>query len=619
MTPLLLSTAAAARPAGGAALGQVAIATAFATLMTVGLLWLIKSHRDGRTKILDRLGAFAERVSGLPPWAGLPAGLGGATLLVALLGMYWDISLHIDQGRDPGPLANPAHYLILFGLYGIFAAGCLAIAMPRERPGPAAIRITSDWYAPVGGVLMATCGAFALIGFPLDDMWHRLFGQDVTLWGPTHLMLFGGAAMTLIGQAVLLQEGMRARRETIEPGDRRNLPIVTAVRRLGLMGGLLIGLSTFQGEFDFGVPQFSMTFHPLLIAMAAGVALVAARLWIGPGGAVAAALMYLVVRGGVSLIVGGVFGETTPAVPLYLGEAVCVELAALFLLSRPLAFGAAGGFLAGTVGFATEWPWTHAVFRIPWESSLMPEGLIIAAIAGTAGGLIGALLGLGLRGELPSQRIARVVAVGSLAVIAVLVANGLVTKQPKGFSASVTVAQVSPPPDRTARVTVRVQPPDAANDAYWLTTTSWQGGGRLVVDRLQKVGQGLYRSTKDLPVSGDWKSTIRLHRGREIAGLPIYMPKDAAIPGAKEIPATPQFTRPFITDKKLLQREVKQDVAGWLWTAASMVVLFLYVVFLTANAWGVARVARRDPRHPPQAPRAPQRQRVTPTPAGVPS
>src|SRR3954469_13970540 len=312
MTTLLLSTAAAARPAGGAAIGQVAIATAFATAMTIALLWVMKAHRDGRTKILDRLGAVAERASGLPPWAALPAAVGGGTLLVALLGMYWDISLHIDQGRDPGPLANPAHYLILFGLYGIFAAGCLAIAMPREKPGPAAIRITKDWYAPVGGLLMATCGGFALIGFPLDDVWHRLFGQDVTLWGPTHLMLFGGAAMTLVSQAVLLQEGMRARREAGHSTEG-SLPFITAFRRVALMGGLLIGLSTLQGEFDFGVPQFVMLFHPMLIAAAAGIALVAARLWVGPGGALGAAVMFVLVRGGISLIVGPLFGETTPA------------------------------------------------------------------------------------------------------------------------------------------------------------------------------------------------------------------------------------------------------------------------------------------------------------------
>ena len=70
------------------------------------------------------------------------------------------------------------------------------------------MRIADGWYAPVGGLLMAACGAFALTGFPLDDVWHRLFGQDVTLWGPTHLMLIGGAGMSLIGMAVLL--GARA-------------------------------------------------------------------------------------------------------------------------------------------------------------------------------------------------------------------------------------------------------------------------------------------------------------------------------------------------------------------------------------------------------------------------
>ena len=43
------------------------------------------------------------------------------------------------------------------------------------------------------------------------------------------------------------------------------------------MGGLLIGLSTFQAEFDFGVPQYRAVLQPALIALAAGVALVAAR------------------------------------------------------------------------------------------------------------------------------------------------------------------------------------------------------------------------------------------------------------------------------------------------------------------------------------------------------
>src|SRR4051794_35075035 len=175
-----VAPAAAAEPAGGAALDQGFIATGMASVATAVLLWAIFGYRNGKGQALRRLAGFSERVAGIPAWAALPAGLAGGSLLVALLGMYWDISLHIDQGRDPGPLANPAHYLILVGLYGVFAAGCLSLALPEENPGAAAIRITRDWYVPVGGVLLAACAGFALLGFPLDDMWHRLFGQDVT-------------------------------------------------------------------------------------------------------------------------------------------------------------------------------------------------------------------------------------------------------------------------------------------------------------------------------------------------------------------------------------------------------------------------------------------------------
>ena len=171
------------------------------------------------------------------------------------------------------------------------------MALPLERPGPTAVRINRGWYAPLGGVLITACAFFSLLGFPLDDLWHRLFGQDVTLWGPTHLMLIGGAALTLVGQAVLLVEGMRARERT---GAGRSPALIVRLRRAGLMGGLLVGLSTFQAEFDFGVPQFQMVFQPVLIALAAGAALVCARIWIGPGGAFATAGFFLLVRGAVA-------------------------------------------------------------------------------------------------------------------------------------------------------------------------------------------------------------------------------------------------------------------------------------------------------------------------------
>ncbi|HEY4097916.1 MAG TPA: hypothetical protein VGM33_20510, partial [Baekduia sp.] len=588
---LAAAGSASSNPAGGAALDQVAIASGMASVATAVLMFGIFGYRNGKGRILRRLAAFSERVSGLPAWAALPAGLAGGSLLIALLGMYWDISLHIDQGRDPGPLANPAHYLILVGLYGVFAAGCLALALPEEKPGPAAIRITRDWYVPVGGVLTAACGGFALLGFPLDDLWHRLFGQDVTLWGPTHLMLFGGAGLTLIGQAILLAEGMRFRGIG---GERlRDPQFLVALRRVGLTGGLLIGLSTFQGEFDFGVPQFRMVFHPMLIALAAGLALTAGRIWIGRGGALATALMFVVVRGAISLIVGDVFGESMPAIPLYLAEAACIEGVALATgRDRPLLLGALGGLLAGTVGLAAEWLWVDAVFPLPWGDGIVPEALVVAPIAGVAGGLLGGLLGSGLRFQLPSQNVARTAAIGSFVAIAALTAFGLSTSAPHGERATVALhtAPGGHPGQRYVTGTVRLSPRDAADGAAWVSVTSWQDGG-LKVDRLARVSEGVYRFRTPAPAYGDWKTILRVQNGRTIMGLPIYLPADPAIP-VPGVAASAHFTRAFVADHKLMQRERKDDIPGWLWTAACLVVLVLSLIFMASLAWGVARVAR---------------------------
>src|SRR3954467_14898575 len=167
--PTVLAVAAASEPAGGAAIGQVILATSIAAVATAGLLWLVTTYRQRRGTPLERVAGFSERVSALPSWAALPAGVAGGALIIALLGMYWDISLHIDNGRDPGPLANPAHYLILIGLYGVFAAGVLSMVRAgTERPAKSAIRRGGDWWTPVGGAMMTACGAFALSGFPLD-------------------------------------------------------------------------------------------------------------------------------------------------------------------------------------------------------------------------------------------------------------------------------------------------------------------------------------------------------------------------------------------------------------------------------------------------------------------
>ncbi len=581
------SVLAAAPPAGGATLSQVAIASVAAMLLTAALLYIGFGYRAGRLAWLRRFGGWVEGFSGYPAWVGIPVGIATTSLLIALFGMYWDISLHIDVGRDPGPLANPAHYFILGGLFGIFAAGFLAMVLPEGRPSETAVRLGPDWYAPLGGVLICACGAFSLIGFPLDDIWHRLFGQDVTLWGPTHLMLIGGAAMTLIGIGVLTVEGMRASAQRGPVTEHRQVVLARAVASTG---GLLLGLSTFQAEFDFGVPQFNFLFEPMMVMLAAGVGLVAARLYAGRGAALGAVLFFLLARGILALLIGPLLGETTPHMPLYIVEALVVEAVALRVSTeRPLAFGLWSGLGIGTIGLASEWAWSHIWMPIPWPSALFPEAAVAGLAIALAAAVIGAWIGTRLSPEAGRRRPAlRLGACLGAATIALATLFALHTPAEEGVRARVALRDVSSGPQREVSATVTLIPRDAADEAAWFDVTAWQGGG-LVVSPLDKIGPATYRTTEPIPVSGEWKTMIRLHSGSSLTAAPIYLPRDAAIP-AREVPARAAFTRAFVDETQLLQRE-KTGGSTALVAVAYATVGGIALSLLALLAWSLHRLA----------------------------
>jgi hypothetical protein len=519
-------------------------------------------------------------------------------LLIAVFGMYWDISIHLDKGRDPGPLANPAHYFILVGLFGVFTCGALSVALAPRRPSNVALELSRSWWAPLGAALILVCSAVSLIAFPMDDIWHRIFGQDVTLWGPTHLLLFGGASLSLLGLWVLQVEAAKAQRNEGNPPTDR---LVHRLRDLSLAGGLLVGMSTFQGEFDYGVPQFRLVWQPVLLALAAGIVLVAARVRLGRGGALSTALFFVALRGILAILVGPILGRTTPHFPLYLAEAGCVELAALWVRpTRPISFGAASGLLIGTVGFAAEYGWSHVWGRAPWPASMLPEAIPCAIGAGIAGGVLGGFIGRSLTPAASAERAPRWAVPAAALTVVALVAWCLPMPLPaRPPTATVSVTDIHSPPQRTVAATIALRPSDASNRARWLTVTAWQGGGS-VVDHLHRVGNGVYRTTKPIPVWGPkWKVTLRLQRGDEVLGLPIYMPADTAIP-APQIPAPTHFTRPFEQDKKLLQREQKPNIPGALTLIAYLLVLAVAIVVIGLLTWGLRRIAAEIGSAPPR-------------------
>jgi hypothetical protein len=81
-----------------------------------------------------------------------------------------------------------------------------------------------------------------------------------------------------------------------------------------------------------------------------------------------------------------------------------------------------------------------------------------------------------------------------------------------------------------------------------------------------------------------------MQQGRIRGDVPVYLPADPAIPVAG-IPARSTVTRAVISDTTLMQRERKRNVAGWLWSTATGLVLAIIAVLLAIIGWGLNRVA----------------------------
>src|SRR2546426_1051328 len=104
--------------------------------------------------------------------------------LVGAWGLNWDIQWHLRIARDsfwiPPPLMMDAGAPAGFGgAFGVPAAG--AGRARGGRPGPWTLGV-AGLVGPRGFPLAAWGVTLVLLAAPIDDVWHRLFGLDITLW-----------------------------------------------------------------------------------------------------------------------------------------------------------------------------------------------------------------------------------------------------------------------------------------------------------------------------------------------------------------------------------------------------------------------------------------------------
>jgi hypothetical protein len=120
-------------------------------------------------------------------------------LFQAILGLGWDIRWHSTFGRDS--FWSPPHLLMYSG---IALAGFLCIGVVlrdtwryhRRAPG---VDDATTWpifgyfRGPLGFAVTGCGMAVLLFAAPFDNWWHELYGLDVTLWAPFHVMGLIGA------------------------------------------------------------------------------------------------------------------------------------------------------------------------------------------------------------------------------------------------------------------------------------------------------------------------------------------------------------------------------------------------------------------------------------------
>jgi len=77
--------------------------------------------------------------------------------------------------------------------------------------------------------------ALTIIAAPIDDLWHRLFGIDVTLWSPPHLLGLAGAQINSLACLLIAREIW---------------PVASRARAVALAIGALLLFSGFQTGVD---------------------------------------------------------------------------------------------------------------------------------------------------------------------------------------------------------------------------------------------------------------------------------------------------------------------------------------------------------------------------------
>jgi hypothetical protein len=141
---------------------------------------------------------------------------------------------------------------------------------------------------------------------------------------------------------------------------------------------------------------------------------------------------------------------------------------------------------------------------------------------------------------------------------------------------------------------VTLEPANAAKGNQWFEVLSWQGrtpGHLRQLTKLRQVARGRYITERPVPVTGNWKTMLRLAKGTHLMALPVYLPPSpqASRPGVPVAARSGAMT----ADTFILQREARGG-PRWLTTTAYVVLAVIVAIWLALLTWALGLAEPRD-------------------------
>lgn len=271
---------------------------------------------------------------------------------------------------------------------------------------------------PLGAYIVGYAALNAAVAFPLDTYWHTLYGIDVSLWAPFHIMIISGMALMAFGAVYMLASAAHlATRLHARKAERSAY--------LGIIGAFAASLSLFtlltaegmgpDRSVSLGFVSFSL--FPVLAALLLGCMLGGAvyalpRKWVATSIVGASFLFVLIDQVGVPPALNWLMQieqltfraghSNPPPVSLVAVAWPLLSLVSAFLIDlcvqrarqqgwskRRLFISIALAVLVGSIPVSLEAP--QAALNL--ASSLGVLGTLLSLVIGGLGSVIGTTLG----------------------------------------------------------------------------------------------------------------------------------------------------------------------------------------------------------------------------------